>query len=78
MHRLLTWIYKFCLFVSKENKRYCNIFTWSKLPHKYKRVRRFVEQKNSNTVKIGIVHKYMCMLKWARKINALKNLSKGV
>lgn len=48
----LTWIYKFCLFASKENKRYCNIFTWSKLPHKYKRVGRFVEQKYSNTVKI--------------------------
>lgn len=78
MQRLLK-MDKFCLFTSKENKRYCTIFTWSKLLHKYKRVRRFVEQQNGNTVKIlNSKQIHMYMLTGARKINPLKNRSIGV
>lgn len=78
MQRLLK-MDKFCLFASNENKRYYTIFTWSKLLHKYKRVRRFVEQHDGNTVKIlNSKQIHMYMLTGARKINPLKNRSIGV
>lgn len=78
MQRLLK-IYKFCLFASNENKDITQYYTWSKLLHKYKRVRRFVEQQNGNTVKIlNSKQIHMYMLTGARKIDPLKNRSIGI